>query len=131
MTDNNATAAAGWVCYDGDCAFCLRWLQRVERPLLRHGYGFVPLQTPWVKETLNVSETTLLAEMRLLLPDKSVLCGADAAVVLARYVWWLWPLWLASSIPGAMIPMRAGYRFIAKRRRCVNNRCDNRKGRTP
>ena len=125
MTDNIARVpAAGWVCYDGECPFCLRWLRRVERPLLRRGFSFVPLQTAWVKARLSLTEEELLAEMRLLLPDQRILGGADAATLLAKYIWWLWPLWLASKIPGAMIPLRAGYRFMARHRYCNNCACE-------
>lgn len=116
--------AAGWVCYDGDCVLCLRWLRRVERPLLRHDFGFVPLQTPWVQAKLNLSEAGLLTEMRLFLPDCRIIGGADAAVTLARYVWWLWPLWFASHIPGAMTIIRATYRHIAKKRHCNRGACE-------
>jgi predicted DCC family thiol-disulfide oxidoreductase YuxK len=121
MTDNNAKQpTADWVCYDGECALRLRWLRRVERPLLRRDFGIVPLQTAWVKKKLNLSETDLLTVMRLLLPDRRVMGGADAAVALARYAWWLWPLWLASHIPGAMAIIRASYRYIARNRHCAS-----------
>ncbi len=124
MTDKDAKQpTAGWVCYDAECVFCLRWLHRVEHPLLRRSFGFVPLQATWVKAKLNVPEVELLNEMRLLLPDNRILGGADAAVVLARYIWWLWPLWLASKIPGAMPLLRAGYRFIARNRYCIGGSC--------
>lgn len=125
MTDNNVKQpTAGWVCYDGECPLCLRWLQRIKRPLLRKNFGFVPLQTPWVKAKLNLSEADLLTEMRLLLPDRRVIGGADAAVTLARYVWWLWPLWLASYIPGGMPIIRATYRHIARNRHCASGACE-------
>jgi len=125
MTDNNAKQPdAGWVCYDGDCAFCLRWRRRVARPLLRHGFDFVPLQTPWVRAKLNVSEADLQKEMRLIRPGRNVLGGADAVVTLARYVWWLWPLWLASRLPGAMGIIRAGYRHLARNRQCASGACE-------
>ena len=125
MTDKTAKQpTAGWVCYDGDCALCLRWLRRVKRPLLRHGFGFAPLQTGWVKARLNLSEAELLREMRLLLPDRRVIGGADAAVVLMQHVWWLWPLWLASYIPGAMPIIRATYRHIARNRHCTSGACE-------
>jgi len=125
MSDNKADQpTAGLICYDGDCALCLCWLRRVERPLLRRGFGFVPLQTAWVKTQLNLSETDLLKEMRLLLPDGRMFGGADAAVVLARYVWWLWPLWIISKIPGTMPIIRATYRVIAKNRHCASDRCE-------
>ena len=115
---------AGWVCYDGNCALCLRWLQRVKRPLLRRDFGFVLLQTPWVKARFNLSEVKLLTEMRLLLPNGSVIGGADAAVALARYVWWLWPLWFVSHFPGAMVIIRATYRHIARNRHCASGACE-------
>jgi len=125
MTDKNAKQpTAGWVCYDGDCALCLRWLRRVEHPLLRRGFGFAPLQTNWVRARLNLTETDLLTEMRLLLPDRNVVGGADAVVALARHVWWLWPLWLASHIPGAMPIIRASYRYIARNRHCASGACE-------
>jgi predicted DCC family thiol-disulfide oxidoreductase YuxK len=124
ITDNNAeTPIAGWVCYDGECSFCRRWLRRVERPLLRHGFKFVPLQTDWVRARLNLTTPELMQEMRLLRAAQPVLGGADAAVVLMRYVWWLWPLWLVSRIPGAMPIFRSTYRFIARNRHCYQNQC--------
>ena len=119
MTDNNARQpTAGWICYDGDCPFCLRWVRRIEHPRLHHGFGIVPLQTAWVKARLNVPEGELLKEMRLLLPDQRILSGADAAAALARYVWWLWPFWFISRIPGVMSLFRISYRNIAKHRYC-------------
>lgn len=124
MTDNNANhPTAGWICYDDACPLCQRWLDRVKHPLLRHNFGIVPLQTPWVQEKLSSAETDLLGEMRLLLPNQSVLGGADAVVVLARHVWWLWPLWLLSCIPGTMPLLRIGYRFVARNRRCARGNC--------
>ena len=131
MTENNPIPPAGWVCYDGDCEFCLRWLRRVERPLRQRGFGFIPLQTPWVKANLNVPEAELLTGMRLLLPDNRILGGADAAMVLARHIWWLWPLWLVSKIPGAMPIIRACYRFIARNRHCSTDGCAINKGKMP
>src|SRR6478736_1904063 len=124
MTDIIAKQpAAGWVCYDGECPLCLRWLRRVERPLLRHGFNFIPLQTAWVKARLNLADSDPLTEMRLLVPNQQVLDGADAAVVLMRYVWWLWPLWMISRIPGAMPLFRAVYRRIAAKRHCAAGAC--------
>ena len=132
MTDKDAKQpTAGWVCYDGECAFCVRWLRRTESHLLRRGFDFVPLQATWVRAKLNVPEVELLNEMRVILPDNRILGGSDAVVVLARYIWWLWPLWFASKIPGAMPLLRAGYRFIAKNRHCENDKCEIRKGIKP
>jgi len=70
--------------------------------------------------TPGVATRSVFTEMILELPDGRELGGADAAMEIARHIWWLWPLWLVSRIPGLMIPMRAGYRFIASRRDCLN-----------
>jgi len=124
MTDSVAKPAiAGWVCYDGECSLCLRWLRRVERPLLSCGFQFVPLQAAWAKARLHLAEQDPLTEMRLLRPDGQILGGADAAVFLMRYVWWLWPLWLTSHIPGMMPIFRAVYRQIATNRHCATGAC--------
>lgn len=124
MTDNQVPQPiAGWICYDGGCAQCLRWMRRVEQPLARLGYNFVALQDPWVKEHLNCLETERLTEMRLVLPNNHVLGGADAVITLARYVWWLWPLWLIGQFPGAMPLLRATYRWVAWNRQCASGRC--------
>ena len=124
MTDISAAQpTAGWICYDGECALCLRWLNRVKRPLLRRGFLFVSLQTEWVKARLNLADSDPLTEMRLICPNEEVLGGADAAVVLMRHVWWLRPLWLISRIPGAMTIFHAVYRLTATNRHCVTGAC--------
>lgn len=139
MTDNNAKSpAAGWVGYDGECAFCLRWLRRVEQPLRRRGFDFVSLQARWERRHLagefpyltttrqrdaGAPGPSVFTEMILDLPDGRTLGGADAAVVLMRYVWWLWPLWLLSRIPGMMPVYRVIYRHIAANRHCANGAC--------
>ena len=131
-TDNNAKQpAAGWICYDGECAFCLRWVRRIEPPLRLRGFGFVPLQTQWVKNRLCIADVALLEEMKLLLPDQQVIGGANSWVILARHIWWLWPLWFVSHIPGAMPFIRACYRFIARNRHCSTDGCAINNRKTP
>ena len=49
--------------------------------------------------------------------------GAAAVVEIARRIWWAWPLWALSRLPGAMRPMHATYRWIASRRSCANGAC--------
>lgn len=65
----------------------------------------------------------LLAEMRLRLADGTVFGGAVAVVALARCIWWAWPFWLASRLPGAMRVLRAGYRALAANRNCKGGIC--------
>jgi predicted DCC family thiol-disulfide oxidoreductase YuxK len=107
-----------WVLYDGDCSVCIRLARRFENVLARRGFELLPLQTPWVRERLGLSDEQLLVEMRLLFPDGKTFAGADAVVHLSRQIWWAWPLWAISRIPGAMPLLRRGYRWFANRRHC-------------
>ena len=70
-----------------------------------------------------MSGAELLREMRFLLSDGRQYGGADAAVRLAREIWWGRPLvWLA-KIPGMMEWLRVGYRWIAAKRSCAAVAC--------
>lgn len=140
MTDINATTTTGRLFYDGECAFCLGWVRRTERVLDRNGFALAPLQSrerwrlageaPLKTETRRHDASAPreiprpgFTEMILELPDGRELGGADAAMEIGRHIWWLWPLWLASRIPGAMPVFRAGYRFIARNRHCASGAC--------
>ena len=112
------------VYYDADCGFCLAIVRRCERMLLRRRLVLVPLQSPGAARLLGVSDDDLLTEMRLRLADGTVFGGAAAVVEIARRIWWAWPLWALSSVPGAMSPLRALYRWVARNRYCVNGVCE-------
>ena len=65
-----------------------------------------PLQDPRVGALLGMSREELLREIRLLLSDGRQFGGADAAVALAREIWWARPLVWFSKIPGGMGTLR-------------------------
>jgi len=113
----------GWVLYDETCELCLRSVARWRRVIERRGFAFEALQAPWVRERLQLSETELLREMRLLLADGEIFGGADAVVRLARAIWWAWPLVALAWVPGVKRLLRAGYRAVAARRSCTNGAC--------
>ena len=78
ITDNDG--GRSWIFYDGQCSLCRAWAARLQAiPALRT-FGFLPLQTPWVRERLRLDDATLLTEMRVLLPDGRVWGGAEAVV---------------------------------------------------
>ena len=108
------------VFYDADCRFCVSAARRFERVLGRRRLELVPLQTPGAAATLGVPDDLLLDEMRLRLQDGAVFGGATAVAEIARRIWWAWPLWALSQLPGAMRPLRATYMWIARRRGCTN-----------
>lgn len=111
------------VFYDADCRFCVSIVRRFERVLARRRFELVPLQAPGASGQAGVPDEQLLDEMRLRLRDGSVFGGAAAVVEIARRIWWAWPLWALSRLPGAMGAMHAAYRWIARRRHCTSGAC--------
>lgn len=145
ITDNVKTNA--WVLYDADCSVCVRTSRRFKRVLARRGFELLPLQSrtgvspaqPSIHHAGNektphhaspgtdrrdACPTFDLTEMRVLLADGKILGGADAVVYLARRIWWLWPLWAVSLVPGAMPLLRRGYRWFAANRYCIGGKCE-------
>ena len=119
MTEN----ARGWLAYDANCGFCLRWAGRVRAILLAREFHLVALQSVWVRQRLALSDDELLREMKLILPDRRVLGGADALVELARHIWWTRPLFALAHLPGAMPTLRVVYGWIARNRHRLNCDC--------
>jgi predicted DCC family thiol-disulfide oxidoreductase YuxK len=113
----------GRVFFDGDCAICTHAVRRFEGVFARRGFALEPLQAPGACDTLGISEAERLSEMRLRLQDGTVFGGAAAVVEIARRIWWAWPLWAISRLPGAMLFLHAGYRWLARHRRCANGAC--------
>jgi predicted DCC family thiol-disulfide oxidoreductase YuxK len=109
--------------YDDECQFCRGMLRRFGRTLARRRFIFVPLQAPGAARLLGVSDEHLLDEMRVRLDNGAVFGGASALVAIARRIWWAWPLWALSRVPGAMPLMNAAYRWIARNRHCLNGAC--------
>ncbi len=124
LTDSKGRRArAGWVFFDADCSFCTALARRLRRVLEPRGYAVAPLQAPRVQELLGLPPDKLLLEMRVLTSGGQVIGGADAIVFLARGIWWAWPLYAAAQLPGVRAVLRAGYRWIAARRRCSSATC--------
>ena len=101
ITDNKGTT----VFYDAECSFCTAWARRAERVLGRRGYAFRPLPVQ-------------TEEMKVVTASGDVLGGAEAVVYLTRQVWWAWPVWALSRLPGLMRLFDHAYRWIASRRHC-------------
>jgi predicted DCC family thiol-disulfide oxidoreductase YuxK len=119
FTDTKGRHARGWLFFDAECNFCRKIVRAVAPSLAARGIAIAPLQDPRVGTLLGLSPAELLLEMRLLLSDGRQFGGADAAMALAREIWWARPLaWLA-ALPGMLSLMRSIYRWIAARRHCV------------
>lgn len=125
MTDAKGRCARrGWVCFDRDCDTCV-WLARRFRPALeKRGFGLAALQDPRVALLFRMSAEKLLQEMRVATSEGEFYGGADAVVYLARQIWWAWPVYALSEVPGMRRLFRSSYRWFADRRRCPSwNSC--------
>jgi len=123
LTDSKGRHARGWLFFDAQCAFCTRIARWLAPVLGRRGLALAPLQDPRVAPLLGLAPEELLLEMKFVLSDSGQYGGADAAVALAREIWWAQPVaWLA-KVPGVLRVWRSLYRSIALRRRCAAVSC--------
>jgi len=123
FTDSKGRHARGWLFFDAECGFCThiaRWLAPIME---RRGLALAPLQDPRVAPLLGLRPEELLFEIKFLDSDARQYGGADAAVAVAREIWWARPIvWLA-KIPLVMTAMRSTYQWIAARRQCAAASC--------
>jgi len=122
-TDGKGRHARGWLFFDAECKFCTRIARWLAPMMERRGMALAPLQDPRVVALLALPHDELMKEMQFLLSDGSRHGGADAAVELAREIWWAAPLVWFSKIPGAMEILRKGYRWVAANRSCATAQC--------
>ena len=117
------TTPLGWILYDDSCGFCRTWVPFWERALRRRGFAIAALQDDWVMEKLKLPPETLLDDLRLLLADGTHLAGAEVYRYAMRRIWWAWPLYLLSILPGGRQLFDLGYRVFARNRHRVSNAC--------
>ena len=123
FTDGKGRHARGWLFFDAQCGFCTRvawWLAPI---LTRRGMAVAPLQDPRVGALLGMSREQLMREIQFLLSDGRTFGGADAAIELAREIWWARPVVWLTKIPGMMDVLRSGYKKVALRRSCAAHAC--------
>src|SRR5437899_7940581 len=115
MTDTHV-GTAGWIYYDHDCHLCREGARRLQKILASRRFQLRTLQSPGAPRELGLSGSALLREVRLLLADGRNLGGADALLEVARRIWWAFPIWILSLLPGVRPLMRASYRVVAANR---------------
>ena len=106
----------GWILYDGACRSCTASAKRIDRIFRRHGFLFLPLQTNWIMDRLDLDPDAPLEEMRVLTADGRDIGGADAVIFLARQIWWAWPFAALAQLPPMRKLLDQGYRWIAAHR---------------
>ena len=113
----------GWVFYDGACSRCTGLAHRFSRVLGARDFSVAPLQAAWVRARLGLLPGEPLTEMKVLTHEGRVLGGAEAAVYLARKIWWASPLWVTAHLPLGMSLLRRAYAWAAANRTCLNGAC--------
>src|SRR5687768_4479173 len=66
------------VLYDGRCPMCRRSVRLIAGPLRRRSIAVQPLQRRWVRAMLDIPEAQLLGQMRFVLPEGTIVGGAEA-----------------------------------------------------
>jgi predicted DCC family thiol-disulfide oxidoreductase YuxK len=101
---------------------CRRWAAKFERLLTRNGFRLVPLQSPIARGALQLPETELLKEMRVVTNGRKVFGGADALLYIASVVPIGKPFYLISRFPGVRPILHRAYRWVARNRTCEANK---------
>jgi predicted DCC family thiol-disulfide oxidoreductase YuxK len=111
--------------YDGDCGFCLRWVERIRRPL-GDRLDYEPFQTAAARHPrVPVEDFARAVHLIEPGPDGRVTRGAEAVFgALARASLWRWPLWLYRFVPGVRPVTEGVYGFVAGHRQGFS-RLDN------
>jgi predicted DCC family thiol-disulfide oxidoreductase YuxK len=123
IPERTTEAVQGWVFYDGECPLCTGALSRFGPMLRRHHFDLAPLQVPWTQKRLGLKPGEPLVEMKLLTANGQIYGGAEALAQIARRIWWAWPLFALTQIPGTAILLRGIYQRIAASRNCIGNAC--------
>lgn len=113
----------GWVLYDADCRFCATLAKRFRALLAARYFELLPLQTPWVRQKLDLANHELLVEMRLLKPDGTTLGGVDALLEISRPFPLTWPIRQLAQFAVIKNLFHAIYRWVARHRHCATGAC--------
>ncbi len=109
--------------YDGDCGVCSRWVTSWGPALQRRGFAIAPLQSPWVQERTGLPAAHLLSDIRLLRLNGELLQGPEVYRYMLRRIWWGYPLYLLSTVPGFSHVFDWTYRTFARHRTLISSRC--------
>ena len=122
-TGRTGEPLAGWVLYDADCGICTR-LARLWRPAFsRLGFETAALQSTWVPERTGLPLAELLTDVRLVETDGTLVSGPNVYRYLMRRIWWAYPFYLISKVPGLSHAFDWAYRTFARNRARISASC--------
>jgi hypothetical protein len=102
---------------------CSRWVRSWGPALQRRGLAIAPLQSAWVQERTGIPPADLLSDIRLLQPSGLLLSGAEVYRDIMRRIWWAYPLYLLSKVPGLDQLFDWAYRTFARHRARISASC--------
>ncbi len=113
----------GWILYDDSCGFCRRWIPFWRFTLNKRGFAIAPLQSAWVRGSLQLSDAEVLTDLRLLLRSGQQVLGADVYRYVTKRIWWAYPIYLFSIAPLFWRLFNGGYRTFARNRFRFSRAC--------
>jgi predicted DCC family thiol-disulfide oxidoreductase YuxK len=113
----------GWILYDSACAVCTRLVNFWTPTFHRLGLFVAPLQSPWVSQRIGLDQSELLRDIRLLESNGTLHSGPDAYRFVMRRLWWAYPLYLLSIVPGLHSLFDSAYRAFARHRSMLSSNC--------
>jgi predicted DCC family thiol-disulfide oxidoreductase YuxK len=116
-----------WVFYDGNCSFCVAGVKQMSPFLKLAHFRSSPQQADWAQMLIQEADQgQVIQAIRILTEDGKLHAGADGLLEIVRRIFWAYPFYLLSFLPGVRPLLRTGYDWIAKRRkRCVSEKCSN------
>lgn len=115
--------ARGYLLYDGGCGFCSWWIRKIAPSLEKVGVAQAPLQSEWVAKTLFMPSEHIVADIRLLLADGTLLSGADAYIYAMRLIPWTRPIGFLLGLPILRWITWKVYRLINRNRFALSQAC--------
>jgi len=101
--------------YDGDCAFCRRWIARWRR-ITGERVAYAPFQEAAARFP-GIPREQLMAAVHLIEPGGRVSRAAEAVLRSLSYRrGWGWPLWLYERVAPFAALCEWGYRWVARHR---------------
>lgn len=113
-----ADVAASWyLIYDGDCAFCLRWVSWFQARDRDRRLVFIPFQEPAELARLPaIPRSALERAMHLVSLQGDIYAGAAALPPILGLLPWGWTLSWLFKIPGVPWLADRMYRLVARNR---------------
>jgi lipase maturation factor 1 len=113
----------GWILYDGECGFCVRWVHAWEKVVQARGFAVKDLQSASADGSLQISPDDLLNDILVLTPGGTLESGANAYLFVARQIWWAWPFYAVFRLPGLNWILERGYRWFNRNRYRLSRHC--------